>query len=128
MAALEYKEYVLQTNTFKQPKTLTGKEAIATLLTRLILLEPGTNPLHPTMGVGIVSRYRYLYPNAETELIDRVKDQIKKYLPTLQCTNVDIAIQDDKSIDIKITIDDTIYVYDSSTSSTPISLASVKTV
>ena len=59
MANSEYREYLLDMNNFDQPEILKDKAAIAALLTRLILLEPGTNPLFPTMGVGLVSKYRY---------------------------------------------------------------------
>ena len=40
-----YKEYVLSTNSFKKPKVLTGKPAIATLLVRIILLRKLQNTL-----------------------------------------------------------------------------------
>ena len=49
-----YREYLLSMDNFGRSKILTDEEAIAALLTRLILLEPGTNPLMPAMGVGIV--------------------------------------------------------------------------
>ena len=51
-----YRDYLLDVNNFEMPKIFNDQQAIAALLTRLILLEPGTNPLFPTMGVGLVSR------------------------------------------------------------------------
>ena len=121
-----YKEYVLSTNLFKKPKVLVGKQAIATLLVRIILLEPGTDPLNPEMGVGLVSKYRFLTDDLSSDLQANIKSQISKYLPELQCASVDLEYTTDKSIIIKITIDDTIYVFDSSTTDTPIKLETFK--
>ena len=73
-----YKEYVLSTNSFKKPKVLTGKTAIATLLVRIILLEPGTDPLQPEMGVGLVSKYRFLNGPLEVDLKNDIKSQVSK--------------------------------------------------
>ena len=41
------KEYLLTTDEFRNPKVLEGAKAIGILLVRLLLMEPGTNPLHP---------------------------------------------------------------------------------
>ena len=122
----DYKEYVLSTNLFKKPKVLIGKPAIATLLVRIILLEPGTDSINPEMGVGLVSKYRFLTEELSIDLIDNIKYQISKYLPELQCASVDLDYTNDKSVIIKITIDDTIYVFDSSDTDTPIRLESFK--
>ena len=121
-----YKEYLLSTNSFKKPKVITSKEAIATLLVRIILLEPGTDTINPEMGVGIVSKYRFLNEELASELINNIQTQVSKYLPELQCTNVDIEYTDDKIAVIKITIDDTIYTYDSSKSPVPITFEDFK--
>lgn len=115
MANSEYREYLLDMNNFNKPRVLEDKEAIAALLTRLILLEPGTNPLFPTMGVGIVSKYRYLYSeNNESMLKEDIRNQISTFLPEAQCTNVELIYNDDKTIDIEITVDDTTFLYKSS--------------
>lgn len=117
-----YKEYVLSTNSFKKPKVLTGKPAIATLLVRIILLEPGTDQLQPEMGVGLVSKYRFLNGNLEANLKSDIKNQVSKYLPELECTNVDVEYTDDKKAIIKVTIDDTIYTFDTSQLEVPVTL------
>lgn len=117
-----YKEYTLSTNSFKKPKVLTGKPAIATLLVRLILLEPGTDSNFPEMGVGLVSKYRFLTEDLALGLIDDIDNQISKYLPELQCTNVEIAYSLEKTAIIKITIDDTIYTLDTAALNAPITL------
>ena len=54
------KEYSMSVNDFNQPADAKGKKAIGVLLVRLLLMEKGTDPMRPDMGVGIVSRYRYM--------------------------------------------------------------------
>lgn len=122
---IKYREYLLATNEFKEPTVIKNERAIATNLTRLILMEPGTDPLHPTMGVGIVSKFRYLYPDAESSLIKAINDQIKQFLPLYQCSNISLIYNPDKTVDIQITIDDTIFIYESS-KIVPITLATLK--
>ena len=109
-----YRDYLLDINNFEYPAILKDQEAIAALLTRWILLEPGTNPLFPTMGVGIVSNYRYMMQDKEQELKDDIKNQIEMFLPEAECTNVNLVYNPDKTIDIEITVDDTVFVYQSS--------------
>ena len=55
---IKEREYLLSVTPLKRPKVLEGEEAIAMDLLRLILLNPGSDPLHPDMGVGIIN-YRY---------------------------------------------------------------------
>lgn len=114
MAEPLYREYLLDADNFNKPMVLEDKQAIAALLTRLILLEPGTNPLFPTMGVGLVSKYRYLFKDAEPKLKEDIRNQIATFLPEADCTNVNLVYNDDKTIDIEITVDDTVFVYQSS--------------
>jgi hypothetical protein len=114
MAESTYREYLLDYDSFNKPKILTDQQAIACLLTRLILLEPGTNPLMPEMGVGIVSKYRYLGADQEKNLTRDITNQINTFLPEATCTNVELIYNNDKSVDIEITVDGTIFVYQSS--------------
>lgn len=121
---IKEREYLLSTDAFKTPKVLKNQEAIAMLLLRLILLDPGSDPLHPDMGVGI-RQYRYAM-GKEEELRERIKSQITQYLPCYPASNVEFEITDDKLINIKITINDTIYVYDSNEAPIPITLEDAK--
>ena len=57
-----FKEYHFDVNDFKEPRETTGRKAIGVLIVRLLLLEPGTDPNRPEMGVGLVSKYRYMFP------------------------------------------------------------------
>lgn len=123
--AVKEKEYLLSIDSFKQPKVLTKEDAICMLLTRLIVLTPGADPLHPDMGVGI-RQYRYAWGKLD-ELRDRVEDQISQYLPDFASTSkVELEITPEKLCNINITVDDVMYVYDSSEAEIPITIDSAK--
>lgn len=122
--SVKQREYLFSVNEFNEPKKVEDKSAIALLLVRLIMMDPGSDPLHPDMGVGI-RNYRYSADNLE-ELRTRVQTQIETYLPEFQNADVAIIRTPDKVCNIEISIDDITYVYDSSTAPIPISLDDVK--
>lgn len=117
------REYTLSITPLNRPEVLKNQEAIAMLLLRLILLNPGSDPLHPEMGVGIIN-YRYAMGKLE-ELKERVAQQIARYLPCFPAGKVDIEITPTKLCNILITIDDTVYTYDSNEAPIPITLDTV---
>lgn len=104
------KEYVIGTNDFNQPEEYVGKRAVGLLVERLLLLEPGTDPMRPEMGVGLVSKYRYMFPDKLTELKNNVADQLERYLFPYQTVNIKFSIKD-KELTIDITVDDYTYKY-----------------
>lgn len=108
---IKEREYLFSVDNYNKPVVYNKKQAIGLLLVRLILLEPGSDPLHPDMGVGI-KNYRYTMYTLE-ELRKRVEDQINTYLPCFKASNVSIIQTPDHVCNIEITIDDTVYVYDS---------------
>jgi hypothetical protein len=118
------REYIASISNFNKPIVYEGKRAIGMLLTRLIMLEPGSDPLHPDMGVGITS-YRYTM-NTLDELRARVKKQIETYLPTFNSSNVTLVITPDHLCNIEITIDDTVYVYNSNEATKKITIDDAK--
>lgn len=105
-------EPVLSTDNFKQPKILSGEDAISTLLVRLILLEPGTYPAHPTMGVGLRSKYRYQYTDKLDDLRKDISEQISTFLPEYRGADVTIEATEGKELIISIEIDGTLYKYE----------------
>lgn len=117
---IKEREYLLTVNEFNKPEVLEQQQAIAMLLMRLILLNPGSDPLHPDMGVGIIN-YRYAMGKLE-ELKHRVSKQIATYLPCYPAGNVEIELVDDHLCDILITINDTVYRYSSSDAPVPITI------
>ena len=104
------REYFLNTNKFTRPEVWSDEDATFILLSRLILLNPGTYPDHPEMGVGLVEKYRYA--NARTilpELIDNIRDQINTYLPEFSTVNVEISVGVDKELKIDVVLDSVLY-------------------
>lgn len=118
--AIRQREYLLTTNKFKEPSQLNGADAVGLLLMRLIMMEPGTDPLHPDMGVGI-ARYRYTMDTAE-ELRKRIENQINTYLTYFSDSNVTLIYCPDHTVNVEITANGITYVYDSATSPKPIVL------
>lgn len=109
--ATSQKEAVISIDKFRQPMVLEGSEAIATLLVRIIELEPGTIPSHPTMGVGLVSNYRNCDEEKAKALRQHVMQQIAVYLPKYQAVDVNTYLSSGKLV-IDITIDQTLYRYE----------------
>jgi hypothetical protein len=120
------REYTLSVTPLNRPEVLKNQEAIAMLLLRLILLNPGSDPLHPDMGVGIIN-YRYAMGRLD-ELRQRVEDQIHTFLPCFPAGNVEINITPTKLCNILITIDDVLYTYDSAEAPVPISIDSAASI
>lgn len=104
------KEFNLTTDDFKNPEIYKGKKAVGLLVCRLLLLEPGTNPNRPEMGVGLVSKYRYMFPDRLQELKNDIYDQLARYLFPYQRVGIAMDVVD-KELRMDITIDDTTYKY-----------------
>lgn len=117
-------EYLLSTDEFSQPKELTDQTAFGVLLVRMLLLQPGTNPLHPDMGVGLVPKYRFITNEDMPELTSRIKNQIQTYFPIQYSANAQVYLEIKPSKYLKITIitDGTSYVFDTEDSIAPIQL------
>lgn len=118
------KEYTFGVNKFSRPNSVVGDVAIGTRLMELIMMEPGDDPLHPDMGVGLKT-YRYSI-NTLDKLKDRVENQIATYLPFYQNVNVAIINTPDKICNIEITMNDKLYVYNSDEVSKPILLEDIQ--
>lgn len=117
-------EYSFGVNNFNKPVSVTGKTAIGARLMELMMMEPGDDPLHPDMGVGLKT-YRYTISTLDS-LKRRIEEQIATYLPFYQNVNVSIIRTPDKICNIEITIGDMIYVYDSAAMSKPITLDDIQ--
>lgn len=120
---IKNKEYSFSVNNFKKPVSVDGNLAIGTRLMELIMMEPGDDPLHPDMGVGIKT-YRYSLNTLDT-LRKRIEDQIATYLPFYQMVRVILVQTPSKVINIEIDIGSTKFVYDSDKVSKPITLSDV---
>ena len=110
MSLINTHEFTFSVDDFGDPKVLKNGEAIATLLTRLLLLDPGTFQSHPKMGVGLVSKYRYSLETQINTLRDDFRAQIEKYLPQYQGVQVEAYLENSICY-INATIDDTLYAF-----------------
>lgn len=110
-------EFSLSVDDFNNPKTYKDAEAISVLLTRLLLLEPGTIQSHPEAGVGLISKYRFGVEGVASELQAEFQKQIETYLPRLQGAKITVK-EKDKVLMIAAEIDNTLYgiYYDTNTS------------
>lgn len=105
------REYHMSVDDFNQPKKTEGKSAIGVLLIRLILLEPGTDQNRPDMGLGIVSRFRYMQESDMDALSEELKNQINTYLAPYSTVNVSITMDNDLQLIFEVSVDDTTYKY-----------------
>lgn len=111
-------EHSFSVDDFENPKVYKNSEAMAVLLTRLLLLEPGTIQSHPEMGVGLISKYRYSVEGAASKLKADFEAQIEAFLPDyFQGVTINVT-QKGHTFLITAEIDGSIYgiSYDSSTS------------
>lgn len=106
-----FREYLIGTDDFNNPKVVYGKKAIGVIVCRLLLLEPGTDPMRPEMGVGIVSKYRYMFPDNLNELKRDIAYQLNKYLFPYQRVSITMWVETDKTLRMDIVIDDNTYKY-----------------
>lgn len=89
-------EFSFSVDDFENPKTYKDAEAIATLLVRLLILEPGTFQSHPDMGVGLYSNYAYILEGNASKLQSSFQHQIDTYLP--QLTGVRVTVNEKGSV------------------------------
>ena len=119
--AVKPREYMLSIDNLSKPKVVEGPEAVATLIIRLLLLNPTTDPLHPDMGVGLEA-FRFCLGRIE-ELESRIKAQLETFMPEYAYTEVRVVeITEEKICNIEITIGNITYVYDSRTMPIQLSL------
>lgn len=87
--------HTLSLNEFNMPQVFDGANAGYVQIVRLLLLEPGKIQSHPTMGVGLRSKYRH--NNDDNFLIDlksNIENQINAFLPELSAESVQLTLKD----------------------------------
>ena len=119
--AIIRREYLASVDKFKKPRVVEDRSAIGLLLLRLLLLEPGSDPLHPEMGVGI-RRYRYTMEDDLSGLEREIDKQISQYLPSFDA-EVKLTPNPDKTLKVEIIIDEVAYELDTQAFNGTISLA-----
>ena len=107
----ELNEYNISTDNFNMPKVTKNREAVGLLISRLILLEPGTDPARPEMGFGLVSHFREMFPNDLSAMKRRLANQLSTYLPQYANASIEMQAAPDDQLTFKITIDDMVFKY-----------------
>lgn len=95
-------EPMLSVDKYYKPLVAEGEDFATLMLIRLILLEPGTFQTHPSMGVGLVSKFRYSTEVDMGTLAKSIKDQIMTYLPQFTLVNVRCTLGDNNTGDKKV--------------------------
>lgn len=86
-------EYLMDVDKRQQPKVFTKYEGDRINVFRLIMLEPGTFPTHPTLGVGLVSRWRFRdVDTIKSSLASTIEAQLKDFMPQLIDPQVTVTI------------------------------------
>ena len=86
-------EYLLDVDKRQQPKVFTKYEGDRINVFRFIMLEPGTFPTHPTLGVGLVSRWRFRdVDTIKSSLASTIEAQLKDFMPQLIDPQVTVTI------------------------------------
>jgi len=106
--------HLLSLSNFNVPLVLTEESAMYQHLVQLILLEKGTYPSHPDMGVGIISRYRLRASDKSSDVIATlaadIESQINSYLPSLKLVNINLAMDQYNKIYIRMDAKEAIYM------------------
>lgn len=121
---IKNREYISSIDRYNKPVVLEDQQSIGYRLMELIMMNPGDNPLHPEMGVGLRD-YRYGI-NTITDLEQRIYDQIDTYLPMYRIANVALFLSPEKILSVEIVIGDTTYVYDTNDTGNPVRLDDIE--
>lgn len=102
--------HLLSQNAFGMPKVHDKSAAAYIHIVYIIELEPGKFQSHPTMGVGIRSRYRFNNDeNMLQNLQQDIKYQIETFLPELMYVEVTVGMLKNQSLGIIINTEDGAY-------------------
>ena len=119
-------ERLLSKNSFENPTILKDNDAAVVCIIRLITMDPGTDPLHPDMGVGLFTNYKYSFTDeVKSKLRSHINEQIQTYIPKLSGVSVSIESRI-ASIHITIQFNSTIVTVIADTESKTVSLKSLK--
>ena len=103
------KEHVFSLNDFNMPKVYEEKDANYILIIRLLLLDPGKYQSHPTMGIGLSTKYRFgsnKNDNILQSLQADIKEQMSKFLPQVSYKNIELVLDNSNRLGIIIETDE----------------------
>ena len=102
------KEHLLTIDRYNKLAVFSDNVAINVLICTLLLLEPGSDPLHPEKGVGIRSRFRMSTEDNLSSLEDEIKEQILTYIPGYNPVDCEVSTYNG-DFRISIKLDDTLF-------------------
>lgn len=117
-------EYLLSTNNFREPRVLENRDSCAILLMRLLLLEPGSIPEQPEMGIGIITRYLFADLSSIDQLRLDIQKQVSIFLPELIAVTVQVYMIK-KELRVQITVDGVLYSFDTDASNKSLSVSNL---
>lgn len=119
-------ERLLSKNNFEVPTVEKDDNAAVRNIIRLILCDPGTFPLHPEMGVGLYSKFRYGWTDEVTlTLRSEILKQMTVYMPELLGVGVNIeSVRNELYITIRF--NSTIVTFVTNTENKSLSIAEAK--
>lgn len=86
-------QFELSVDDFGKTTQVEGFYAIAKAVQSLILLQPGSYPNHPEMGVGIKDyQFEFLDRTTLDEIEERINEQISKYINSIYITEAVVDI------------------------------------
>lgn len=105
-------EYLISVDNYKKPKVVSGNKGNYYFILRLMIMEAGTNPLFPLMGLGLRRRCRFITEDEIPDIQIELNKQIETYLPDLMITNISMEM-DNGTLRITISSDEEQYNYSS---------------
>ena len=85
--------HLLSLNDFNMPKVFDAGNAAYTHIISLLLLDQGKYPSHPTMGVGLRTRWRLKSDSNLLENLQKdITDQVNRFLPDLSMLEVTVNL------------------------------------
>lgn len=88
-------ELLLEENNFHLMEQYTDKFALAKVIQNILIMEKGTYPNQPELGVGIEDwLFEFLSNEKAMELNNIIKQQISRFIPTTYDVNLTIQSKD----------------------------------
>lgn len=93
---VKYTEHALLVDSFNKPAVYYNNDAIGIKIIELLLMNPGTYPTKPYMGLGLVANYRYTFFDDLPSLQTAITEQIETYLPEFAPVMVNLQKNEEK--------------------------------
>lgn len=96
MALSQYKriEIGFDLDNFAKPIAYSGTEAWTRQILQLALMEPGSIPSNPSIGIGM-KRYDFLLEEDRYKLAAQINEQVPKFFPDMPFSRCSVSLPDD---------------------------------